>query len=76
MKYLRLFALGTSGLVLGAALLLAAYLLLTLPAWSEQRKESRQQERQEFVDQSISECRNQFPLDLISRYQCYEELLG
>ena len=73
---IRLFALTLSGLVLGAALLLAAYLLLTLPAWSEQRQEQRHQELQERIDQSMNECQWGYPLDLISRYQCYERLLG
>ena len=65
-----------SGLVLGVALLLAAYLLLTLPVWAQQREEQRQQEVQEYIDQAMNECKWAYPLDLISRYKCYERLLG
>ena len=48
----------------------------TLIDHSEQRQEQRQQELQEYIDQSTNECRWAYPLDLISRYQCIERLLG
>ena len=69
---LALFA----GFVLGFMLLAAAFFIFTLKSHAEQKQEHRQQELQEYIDQSMNECQWAYPLDLISRYRCYERLLG
>ena len=65
-----------SGFILGFMLIGSAYLIVTVKAHSEQRQEQRQQELQEYIDQSVNECNWAYPLDLISKYQCIERLLG
>ena len=48
----------------------------TVKTHSEQKQERERQELQELIDQSMNECKWAYPLDLISRYQCIERLLG
>jgi hypothetical protein len=74
-KLLRPFIILLLGITMAFLLLWAASIIVTVKAQSEEREERRQQETQEYIDKVVNECKWAYPLDLVSRYECYERLI-